>query len=313
MMPRHLLSSFSRVTRRVLVFPSVTLLLLLLCLAAACREDATEVGTRADGTSRNAAPSPVQAEVAKADSLDKGDLKLRYQPRKNFRADNSSRRIGSNEQALEKVIANLNERLALPFDIAVSFEDCDDPDAFYEPETHQLAICYQLIDEYYGLFSRHVKDKGKLDDAVRGAVASTFFHELGHGLVDAWQIPVTGKEEDAVDQLSTLVLIKQSEEGERMALAGAVSFKLYADRDKGWEHVYWDEHSLDEQRFYDTICLVYGHDPEKYAYLVQDGTLPRERAELCAEDYPKIAKSWERLLKPYLKQPPRPDPALSPK
>jgi hypothetical protein len=248
-----------------------------------------------------------------ADSIDKGDLKLRYQPRKNFRADNASHRVGGNQQALEQVIANLNERLALPYDITVSFEDCDDPDAFYEPGTHQLAICYQLIDEYYGLFSRQIKDKEKLDDAVRGAVASTFFHELGHGLVDAWQIPITGKEEDAVDQLSTLVLIRQSEEGERMALAGAVSFKLYADRDKGWEHIYWDEHSLDEQRFYDTICLVYGHDPEKYAHLVQDGTLPRERAELCTEEYPKVAKSWESLLRPYLKQPPRPDTNLRPK
>ena len=312
-MRRHLLSSFARMTRRVFVFPFVTLLLLLLCLAAACRKDAAGGGAQADGTNRNVAPSPLQAEVAGAASIDKGDLKLRYQPRKNFSADNASHRVGSNQQALEKVITTLNERLALPFDITVSFEDCDDSTAFYDPETHQLTICYQLIDEYYGLFSRKIKDKDKLDDAVRGAVASTFFHELGHGLVEAWQIPITGKEEDAVDQLSALVLVRQSEEGERMALAGAVSFKLYADRDKGWEQLYWDEHSLDEQRFYDIICLVYGRDPEKYAYLVQDGTLPQERAELCTEDYPKIAKSWESLLKPYLKQPPRPDPTSSPK
>jgi hypothetical protein len=296
---------------RVPAFPFVTLLLLLLCLVAAGRKDATEVRAQADGMHRNVAPSPRQAEAAGAASIDKGDLKLRYRPRKNFRAENASHRVGSNQQALEKVIANLNERLALPFDIVVSFEDCHDPDAFYEPKTHQLSVCYQLIDEYYDLFSRKIKDKDKLDAAVRGAVASTFFHELGHALVDAWQIPVTGKEEDAVDQLSTLVLIRQSEEGERMALDGAVSFKLYADRDKGWEKIYWDEHSLDEQRFYDTICLVYGHDPEKYAYLVQDGTLPEERAELCREDYPRVAKSWERLLKPYLKQPPRLDPKLS--
>jgi hypothetical protein len=295
------------------MLPLVTLLLLLLCLAAACRKDATEVGTEGDGTNRNVAPSPQQVEAAGAASIDKGDLKLRYQPRKNFRADNASHRVGGNEQALERVITNLNERLALPFDMAVSFENCDNADAFYEPETHQLTLCYQMIDEYYSLFSRKIKDKEKLDAAVRGAVASTFFHELGHGLVAAWQIPITGKEEDAVDQLSTLVLVRQSEEGERMALDAAVSFKLYADRDKGWGHIYWDEHSLDEQRFYDTICIVYGHDPEKYAYLVHDGTLPRERAELCKEDYPKIAKSWESLLKPYLKQPPRPDPRLSAK
>ena len=312
-MRRHLLVSFARVPGRVPARPFVTLLLLLLCLAVAGRKEATEVRAQADGMNRNVAPSPRHTEPAGAESIDKGDLKLRYQPRKNFSADNASHRVGGNQQALEQVIANLNERLALPFDIAVSFEDCDNPDAFYDPETHQLTFCYQLIDEYYGLFSRKVKGKDKLDAAVRGAVASTFFHELGHALVDAWQIPITGKEEDAVDQLSTLVLINRSEEGERMALDGALSFKLYADRDKGWEKIYWDEHSLDEQRFYDTICLVYGHDPEKYAYLVQDGTLPRERAELCTDDYPKVAKSWERLLKPYLKQPPRPDPKLSPK
>ena len=312
-MLRHLLTPFARVTGIASAFAPFTLLLLLLCLAAGCRKETTGGGNQSGGTNQNAAPSPRRAEVAGADSIDKGDLKLRYQPRKNFRADNASHRVGSNQQALEQVIANLNGRIALPFDIAVSFEDCEDPDAFYEPETHQLTVCYQLIDEYYGLFSRKVKDKAKLDEAVRGAVASTFFHELGHALVDAWQLPVTGKEEDAVDQLSTLVLINKSEEGERMALDGALSFKLYADREKGWEKIYWDEHSLDEQRFYDTICLVYGHNPEKYAYLVQDGSLPRERAELCSEDYPKVARSWESLLKPYLNQPPRHDADSSPK
>ena len=69
-------------------------------------------------------------------------------------------------------------------------------------------------------------------------------------------------EEDAVDQLSTLVLIEATENGEQMALDGALTFKLYADADKS-EKIYWDEHSLDEQRYFDTICLVYGHDEEK--------------------------------------------------
>jgi len=41
-----------------------------------------------------------------------------------------------------------------------------------------------------------------------------------------------------------------------MALNGAVSFKLYADLDKGQKKIFWDEHSLDEQRFYDTLCLA---------------------------------------------------------
>jgi len=230
--------------------------------------------------------------------LDKGALKLDYRPRK---SNKSGSVIANDPQVLGQIVANLNEKIALPWDLTISFDDCEEPDAHYDPETRSVTICYQLIDEYNDLFSRKIKDKTKLDNAVRGALASTFFHELGHGLVDAWKLPITGREEDAVDQLSTLVLINHTNNGEPMALDGAVSFRLYADLEKGQAKIYWDEHSLDEQRFYDTICLIYGHAPEKYSYLVKDGTLPAERAELCREDYPKIAASWSKLLSPYLK------------
>lgn len=273
------------------------LLLLLVCvwLAAGCH--------KGSGVAQGPSPSNINASSEKnaTEPVDKGDLKLSYKPRKNSSTMHS---VGSNQQALEQIIANLNDKIALPWDIVVSFEDCDTPDAFYDPETRKLTVCYQVIDEYYDLFGRKIKDKTKLDDAVRGAVASTFFHELGHGLVDAWKVPITGKEEDAVDQLSTLILILHTDKGEQMALDGALSFKLYADLDKGQKKIFWDEHSVDEQRFYDTLCLIYGHDTEKYAYLVKDNTLPEERAELCREDYPKIAKSWHQLLSPYIKHRP---------
>jgi hypothetical protein len=266
---------------------------LLLVLVSFCFAD----GCRKNPATQASQPQPAPVTSA-AGVVDNGDLKLSYKPRK---SPATTHTVGSNKEALEQVIANLNDKIALPWDIVVSFEDCEDPDAFYDPESRKLTVCYQLIDEYYDLFGRKIKDKTKLDDAVRGAVASTFFHELGHGLVDAWKVPITGKEEDAVDQLSTLILIKHTQKGEQMALDGAISFKLYADLEKGEQKIYWDEHSLDEQRFYDTICLIYGHDPAKYAYLVKDNTLPEERAELCRQDYPKIANSWHQLLSPYSK------------
>ena len=269
------------------LFP-LLLVLVSFCFAEGCHKNP---GTQASQ------PPPAPATNV-AGPVDNGDLKLAYKPRKNPSTKNI---VGTNEQGLERVIANLNDKIALPWDIVVSFEDCEDPDAFYAPDTRKLTVCYQLIDEYYDLFGRKIKDQTKLDNAVRGAVASTFFHELGHGLVDAWKVPITGKEEDAVDQLSTLVLINHTTNGEQMALDGAVSFKLYADLDKGQKKILWDEHSLDEQRFYDNICLIYGHDPDKYAYLVKENTLPEERAELCKEDYPKIANSWRQLLSPYIK------------
>src|SRR6266550_5186870 len=264
---------------------AVLLLSVLGCASSGCRQ--TPVSTPA-------ANGPNQV------VLDRGDLRLRYQPPQET-STSQTPRARSSPQALEKLIAELNQRLILPFDIDVRLEDCEQPDAYYDPETHQIFLCYQQIDEYYVLFARKIKDKTKLDDAVTGATAATFFHELGHGLVDAWKVPITGREEDAVDQLSTLVLIEATEDGEQMALDGALAFKLYADLASGEKKIYWDEHSLDEQRFFDTICLVYGHDDEKFAYLVDNGTLPEERASLCRQDYNRVKGAWQQLLGPYLK------------
>lgn len=276
----------------------IALVLLALC-AAGCAGEPQREEAGVSGAGRDAA----------APGLDAGDFKLHYAPRKSARREgDAGQRVGGNQRALEQVIAELNEKVALPYDITVSLEDCPTPNAFYDPEPRQVTVCYQLIDRYYELFSRVMKDRDRLEEAVGGATASTFFHELGHALIDAWRIPITGREEDAADQLSTLVLLGRSERGEQMALDGAVSFLLYASLNEGEPQVFWDEHSLDEQRFYDTVCLIYGRDPEKYEYLVHDGTLPRERAEFCGEEYDRVSMAWHTLLAPVLKARPRPSP-----
>jgi hypothetical protein len=228
-------------------------------------------------------------------------FKLRYKNRKTKRGRAKMRTGAGNEHAIERIVAELNNQFSLPSDIDICFKDCHAPDAYYDDETCQIVLCYQLIDDFHDLFSRKVRNRSKVNEAVKGAMAATFLHELGHALVDVLHLPITGKEEDAVDQLSTLILINNIEDGEVMALDSARSFKLYADEEKGEEKLYWDEHSLDEQRFYDTICMVYGYNPDKYEYLVMDGTLPWVRADMCPEYYDKIRSSWKKLLGPYLK------------
>lgn len=276
--------------RSVTFWRTVLLLIVFGCVSSGCRQATPASIPTANGLNEKASQIVV----------DKGDLRLRSQPPQKT-STLQKHRSRSNPQVVEKLIADLNQRLILPFDIDVQFEDCEQSDAYYDPETHQILLCYQLVDDYYRLFAKKIKDKTKLEDAVTAATAATFFHELGHSLVDAWKVPITGREEDAVDQLSTLVLIEATEGGEQMALDGALAFKLYADLASGEKKIYWDEHSLDEQRFFDTICLVYGHDDEKFAYLVDNGTLPEERASLCRQDYDRVNGAWRQLLAPYLK------------
>ena len=48
---------------------------------------------------------------------------------------------------------------------------------------------------------------------ISGGTLGIFFHELGHGLIDMLQLPVTGREEDVVDEFATMLLLYAREEG----------------------------------------------------------------------------------------------------
>ena len=92
-----------------------------------------------------------------------------------------------------------------------------------------------------------------------------------------------------------------------MALAGALSWAMQYDRlaksgkTAGELNMLWaDEHSMDAQRFYNVVCWVFGHNPDKYQNMI-DNPLPQQRALRCPTEYTRLATSWLSLLKPYLK------------
>jgi hypothetical protein len=229
-----------------------------------------------------------------------GDLKLTYGKRKSFRGFAADRTVLNSQQAVYGILGELKKRIAFPFEVQVVFEECGKPDSYYDEDSHEIIICYELIDAYSELFSRSVKERTARDEATKGAVISMFLHEVAHALIDRWDLSITGREEDAADQFSTLMLINGLPGGEEIAMDSARSFKWLAVQEKGLEKDYSDPHSFDEQRFYNIICLVYGHRPERYEYLIRNGSLPTERAFECEEDYRRLNKSWQTLLAPHL-------------
>jgi Putative metallopeptidase len=71
------------------------------------------------------------------------------------------------------------------------------------------------------------------------------------------------KEEDAVDQLATLILIEGSEDGEKAVLDASIQYLAeYQAQGKTplTKEAFADEHSLNAQRFYNLLCRVYGHN-----------------------------------------------------
>src|SRR5882724_7273091 len=245
----------------------------------------------------------LNGEASKTLPNNPADVKFSYERRIGFRGSASKRSVLVSERAVYTTVEELKKRIALPFEIKVIFEQCGDPDSFYDEESHEIVICYELIDAYYYLFSRTLKGRTAQNEAIKGATVSMFLHEVAHALIDGWDLPITGREEDAADQFSTLLLINGMPDGDEMALNGARSFKLLAQLEKGQEKDYSDPHSLDEQRFFGMICLVYGHRPDQYEYLIRNGTLQTDRAFECEGDYARVSKSWQKLLAPNLAYP----------
>ena len=261
------------------------------CAFVSCRDGRDE--TRA-GVAQSR-----QAGAAKVE--DRGDFKVAYGEAKRKELAELRQDLLEN-RVLEETADGLNETLALPEDVTLSFAECGEVNASYDPDSRRVTVCYELVDDLYDAFRDGAKSEDELDERVVGATVFVLYHEVGHALVRVYRLPVTGREEDAVDQLSTYLLTDGTGEGEAAALDAAES--LYRDENAGGgegEPRYWDEHSLDQQRFYNIVCWVYGRDEEKYRSIVADGVLPAERAERCADEYDQIERSWTTLLKPYLK------------
>jgi len=237
-----------------------------------------------------------------ADIDDQGDVQIIYSPPQDPNHEEIYE-IFQETQEFDSLAADINETIALPRDILVKFEECDEENAFYDPETVEISMCYELIQMYKEIFADDAESDEEYVTEVIDAALFTFYHELGHALVDQLELPITGSEEDAVDELAAIILLEeQGELGEDSALAGAFQFDVDAEEEAEFEELpYWDDHSLSKQRFYNTLCLVYGSNPQEFAFLVEDGDLPEERAEICESEYERKVDNWDTLLSPYWK------------
>lgn len=293
------------------------LIALLVCvLSVACSSAAGTKQTNSSSQAQaDAAAAPSSSALqAKAATGGKGAFKLSYVPVKDQELAHVEKLI-KDSKLFESLVDDSNKRLSLPVDITVVFRECNGKDAnggaedptnaWYNPDDHSVTMCYGLIKKSEDLFRNNEKNEKDLEEAVLGSTAWTFYHEMGHALIDIYKIAHTGKEEDAADELSTYILIGGGDEGEKAALSGAEDFYREASEDNDLnEEQFADSHSLNKQRFYNVVCWVYGSNTKKYANLTEGNAaiLPQGRAELCEGEYQRIAKAWQNLLSPYTKK-----------
>jgi len=267
-------------------------------------------GGAAEQNPGSATPSGSTAPAAKAESdtddvPDEGDMTAVYEDAPTPEAQNG-RQLLESAELLENLAASVNDTFNLPGDFQLLGQQCDQPNAFYDPNEQAIVLCYEDADFAEAVFAKN-GDPDPVDSALNAEIGS-FYHELGHMLIDIYDLPITGREEDVADQLAAFVMLAPDDDGTidpesvKVVRDFAGEFRAFADEEgEVGEEQFAGGHSLNQTRMYNLLCWAYGADPDANAAIVSDGELPPERAELCEDEYSKMDYGWATLLAPYVK------------
>jgi len=212
----------------------------------------------------------------------------------------------------------LNSTFALPDnDIDVVFQDCGQVNAFYNPSTYQVTMCWDLffsLAEFLYVNSIELTEAQASEGAALSFLGFVFFHELGHALIDQYDLPIVGKEEDSADNMSIVFWIDLSEPKESQ-LAAAWAF-IHAGLFFANGPVIWtDSHTTGPQRLNDLVCMAVGAVPDlmddpaiDYTFFVADQEITVsniiqdliQSGRHCPNEYADKVAAVKTLLSDYL-------------
>lgn len=149
----------------------------------------------------------------------------------------------------------------------------------------------------------------QLEEMVEFVVGNSLFilyHEAGHMLVSEFELPVLGREEDAVDALSSILMLEADDETSDNAIMDAadgwfLSGEATAAAEE--EEVFWGAHGIDEQRAWAIVCLMAGHNYDDFSTFIDSIEFPEDRREECKEEYRQKRNAWFSLLNPHKAKP----------
>ena len=206
-------------------------------------------------------------------------------------------------------IQALDGMFALPRMLDYVTTECGEFGAFYRPAQGQVVLCYETLRTLYERGLEHQQLLGLEEGhALRYVLANVRFillHETGHALVHLLDLPVTGRQEDAVDQLAAILMLRFAalEETPEQVIGNlrlAANWMLSRSTGAYNLDAYAAEHALGEQRYFNLQCLIYGTDPEGFAGMVAAGDLTPARAAVCPRETRLATRAWLRLLLPHL-------------
>jgi hypothetical protein len=196
----------------------------------------------------------------------------------------------------------LSDTFELPDDLAVHGVNGFGPGPFYNPKDKSITypylfstLVFQTLNQLHPEWSQY-----RLGQGVGAVNSMVFEHEFAHALIDAYDLPVLGREEDAADDLAVLLLIP-AKGGNQFVSDSASFWAALSDRQRVPQlSDYADVHSFDLQRAFTMLCLLAGSSPENFQEVQAMGVVPDSRLASCRSEFKQKAQSYEDVLEPHV-------------
>jgi hypothetical protein len=202
-------------------------------------------------------------------------------------------------QVLEELSMFLSP-LRLPRLLRVRTKSCGQVNAFYVNSEWAINLCYEYFENLEAIAPRTTSPQGYTrDEVIVGGFIDAIFHELGHALFDILRVPVFGREEDAADQISAFVMLQFGKDVARTTIKGA-AYTYLNSKNPRTRTEFADEHGAPAQRFFNYICLAYGGEPDAFRQYVDQGILPKARAEQCPREYQLVRRAFAKTILPHV-------------
>ncbi len=201
------------------------------------------------------------------------------------------------EDALPMLLAFIND--TVPFAQTLTLRIGADDGPLFDPATNEIWVPGEFLVEINQRFVNAdlANTKQERNDVMLDVFTHTLLHEIAHAIIAQHNIPILGKEEDAADNLANVLILEYFENGDSLARNAANMFALEdEDTDTYYSEDFWDEHSLDIQRYFTTLCHIYGAQPEDNEDLIDAGELSEEKADSCIDEYGQISSDWLSVL-----------------
>lgn len=206
---------------------------------------------------------------------------------------------------LDVIQESINQGIELPYSLKLRFAAIEDENVgpYYDGNDREIMIPYHFWDYVHSGINELYENSTaeELNQYTADVVIHTLYHEITHALIDILALPITGKEENVADELGVLFIIDTFENGSEIALTAAEFFAFEGSEiEEFYEEDLFAEHALDDQRFFNVLCLAYGAgENENIEAVMQEIEISEDQLSLCEETFYQRYQAWGTILAPY--------------